>query len=314
MSDLNANPESGAESVIKDPVEAFAARMTFKGEPQGEQAQAEQESEAEAIEPEVDDQSSEDEAEPEQTYKVKVNGQEIEVPLSELLNGYSRQADYTNKTKAVSEQRQQVEAERQSVLQQRNQASQMLNNAQAVLEAQLNQLASQADLDYLLQNDPAAYLQVKHQQEQAVQKLQGVYQQQQYLRQLEAQEQELTMQHVIAQEQELLLAAVPDWKDDAKRTAEYGEIKNWLKSSGFNDSDIAGITDHRAVIAARKAMLYDQMIAKANAANKKVQNVPPKMERPGVSISGTDGRTKQMQALAKSGKTEDAAAIFERLL
>jgi hypothetical protein len=38
-------------------------------------------------------------------YKVKVNGEEMEVPLDELLKGYMRQADYTNKTKELAEQR-----------------------------------------------------------------------------------------------------------------------------------------------------------------------------------------------------------------
>lgn len=38
-----------------------------------------------------------------QMVKVKVQGEEIELPLGEALNGYMRQADYTKKTQAVSE-------------------------------------------------------------------------------------------------------------------------------------------------------------------------------------------------------------------
>jgi hypothetical protein len=45
-----------------------------------------------------------------------------------------------------------------------------------------------------------------------------------------------------------------------------------------------------------------------------VQNVPPRMEKPGVAISNTDGRTKAMQALRKTGSTDAAAAIFEKLM
>lgn len=37
-------------------------------------------------------------------YTVKVDGQEIEVDLDELLNGYQRQSDYTRKTQALKEQ------------------------------------------------------------------------------------------------------------------------------------------------------------------------------------------------------------------
>lgn len=41
--------------------------------------------------------------------RVKVDGQEIEVPVSELPNGYSRTQDYTRKAQALAEERRQVE-------------------------------------------------------------------------------------------------------------------------------------------------------------------------------------------------------------
>jgi len=41
--------------------------------------------------------------------KIVVDGEEISVPLSEALNGYQRQADYTRKTQELSEQRRQVQ-------------------------------------------------------------------------------------------------------------------------------------------------------------------------------------------------------------
>lgn len=47
---------------------------------------------------------------PDQRYaRVKVNGEEIEVPFSEVLNGYSRTADYTQKTQEAAALRQQAE-------------------------------------------------------------------------------------------------------------------------------------------------------------------------------------------------------------
>ena len=41
--------------------------------------------------------------------KLTVDGEEIEVPLAEALNGYQRQADYTRKTQELAEQRRQVQ-------------------------------------------------------------------------------------------------------------------------------------------------------------------------------------------------------------
>ncbi|HEU0069383.1 MAG TPA: hypothetical protein VFQ26_09030 [Nitrospiraceae bacterium] len=41
--------------------------------------------------------------------RVKADGEELEVPLREALQGYSRQADYTRKTQELAQQRQQAE-------------------------------------------------------------------------------------------------------------------------------------------------------------------------------------------------------------
>jgi hypothetical protein len=41
--------------------------------------------------------------------KLIVDGEEIEVPLAEALNGYQRQSDYTRKTQELAEQRRQVQ-------------------------------------------------------------------------------------------------------------------------------------------------------------------------------------------------------------
>jgi hypothetical protein len=41
--------------------------------------------------------------------KVKLDGEELQVPLSEALAGYQRQADYTRKTQELAEQRSQMQ-------------------------------------------------------------------------------------------------------------------------------------------------------------------------------------------------------------
>src|SRR5690606_29798652 len=45
-----------------------------------------------------------------QTFTVKVDGEEIEVTLEEALAGYQRQADYTRKTQALSQERERYAA------------------------------------------------------------------------------------------------------------------------------------------------------------------------------------------------------------
>lgn len=63
---------------------------------------------------ETDEQPADEEDEVETTadevplYKVKVNGEEKEVPLDEILAGYMRQQDYTRKTQELAEQRKNI--------------------------------------------------------------------------------------------------------------------------------------------------------------------------------------------------------------
>ncbi len=63
-----------------------------------EESEVEEESEEE----ELDEDEVEEEPE---VYAVKVDGEELEVSLDELVNGYSRQSDYTRKTQELASQR-----------------------------------------------------------------------------------------------------------------------------------------------------------------------------------------------------------------
>ena len=58
---------------------------------------------------ESEQENTEVETDEEPKYKVKVDGEEIEVTQDELLRGYMRQKDYTQKTQQLAEQRRQFE-------------------------------------------------------------------------------------------------------------------------------------------------------------------------------------------------------------
>ena len=82
-----------------------------------EESQPEEEDESSEVEPEESEETDDDYEgtdnrgeEGEDLYAVTVNGEEQTIPLDELLKGYSRQSDYTKKTREVSEQRKEVES------------------------------------------------------------------------------------------------------------------------------------------------------------------------------------------------------------
>lgn len=249
----------------------------------------------------------------EPTVTVKIDGKDVEVPLSELKNGYQRQADYTRKTMAVAEASKAAEAEASKAKAERAAYAQNLQKMQAMLEGSIE--AQQNWTEERIAADPVGYLQQQRIANERQAKLQQVYAEQQRVASLtQAENQQALARHLEAQQQELL-AKLPEWKDNAKATAEKNAIRDYLLDAGYQESDVSSITDARAVVMARKAMLFDQMVSKAQVAAKKVSTLPTKVERPGAGDAPTvDRRSAAFQKLAKSGRVEDAAAVFATLL
>lgn len=297
---LDVNQATSLFSEALDP-EKQAAAEPAAAPPEPEAAEAPQEAEAQASE-----------AEP--TVTVKIDGKDVEVPLSELKNGYQRQADYTRKTMEVSEQRKAAEAERAQALQERQAYAANLQRMQAQLEGALQQ-QQQTNWEELLQSDPVEYLKQQHQAQARQAQLNQVYAEQQRMAALQQAEQAQVRQAYLAQQQEELLAKLPEWKDAQKAQAEKTALRDYLLESGYDRQTVETITDAKAVLLARKAMLYDQMVGKASAAAKRVSTLPTKVERPGTGDNpGLDRRSSAYQRLSKTGKAEDAAALFATIL
>jgi len=199
-------------------------------------------------------------------YKVKVRGEEVEVPLNELLNGYSRTEDYKAKTAEVAELRRQAATEYADKLEQQVEAF-----------ARLDPILSQtANLDWaaLAQQDPATFVALKAQYDQRVEMLQSAVGEIQGIRQQNEQRQNEALAEYHQREREALLAAVPELKEPAKLEGFARGIAEYLKSNGFDDETIRDTADHRAWLIADKARRWDELQkAKATVGEKKA---PPK--------------------------------------
>lgn len=127
-------------------------------------------------------------------------------------------------------------------------------------------------------------------------------------------EQEAKLQEHLAREREMLLSAVPEWRDEATRESERTALREYLSVSGFTNEEIAGATDHRLIVMARKARLYDESQRKTGVAQKKVAKVGKKIVRPGTTAGKQVARADQMTTLQnrlrKSGRLDDAVAVI----
>jgi len=262
-----------------------------------------------------EEQSEEDEESEEQDqpthFTVKVDGKEVEVTLDELQKGYSRTQDYTRKTQQIAEIRKQVEVETEAVRAERAQYAQMLG----ALQAQLQGAETQIDWDRLYHEDPIEWVKQKEVMREKQEKLQAIQFEQQRVAQLTQQEQQQHFESHLQAQHTKLLEVIPEWKDVAKAKTEKQLLVEFGKKTGFSPEELSAIVDHRAVVALRKAALYDQMMTKRKAITPVVNN-GPRPAKPGAAgrVSQTTEAVRAKQRLAKTGRVDDAASAIYQLL
>lgn len=314
----NTNPQGSESLNVNQAANAFMGLMgDDNGADEGQPEESTEELEAAGEVDEEDDPEYSEEAEAVEEvkprYKAKVGGEEVEVELDELINGYQRSKDYTQKSQALAEQRKAIEAERQHLEQVKQERQAYAQKLQA-LDSFLSQQNKGEDLEVLKETDPIGYAVKVAEQSQREKQLAVVRAEQQRIAQQQQAEQQQNLQKHLKAESEKLASVIPELatpKGDAIRK----EIREYAKSVGWSDQELASVYDHRAVLTLYKAMKFEQLQKGKPETLKKVQQAP-KMLKPGTSApNGKSTQEKQvMQRLRQSGKVRDAAAAFERFL
>ena len=267
----------------------------------------------------LDDDYDEDESEPEQadTFTVKINGENVDVSLDELQNGYSRQADYTKKSQALAEERKQFGQDRDAVLLERQQYSQLLG----ALQQQLTAFDEPApDFDRLYDEDPIEGArqerQYRQRTEQRQQKMQAIAIEQQRVNDANAQEQQLQMRGLIQSEAAQLPDLIPEWKDEAIANKQREQLREYLINQGVAEEELGALVRANHIKVLRKAMLYDQGQKRVRKAQKAGQG--GKTVRSGSrqqQVKPSQRKTKAaFQRLKQNGSAENAASIIESML
>ena len=310
------NPASESSVLDINSASSAFASVLFPDPPAEEKKDEPAEAPAvEAAEPEAP-------AEPESTddgsITFEVDGKPVTLTKEQLAENYKsglRQADYTRKTMEAAETRKAAQTEADKAKTERAEYSTKLQQAKTHLEAALQLQQQNTDWEKLLQSDPVEYLKQRHHADTWQAQLKQVMTEQQSLQsQAQAEANEARRTHIETQQQELL-AKLPEWKDEAKAKADKAALREYLLTSGYEREAVDNISNARDVEIAVKAMRYDDLMRKANAAAKKVATLPSKVVQPGNGApQALDKRTSAFQKLSKSGKAEDAAGLLASLL
>lgn len=316
----NMTPQEGSGTLSVDGA-ADALLGMMDGEDSQEQPDTSPEPQAEAEDStEYDNDDSdgqqEEEGEQEETprYRVKVAGEEAEVTLDELINGYQREADYTKKTQTLAEARKALDTEKASVEQAKQLRDQYSQRLQLV-EQMLTQQPTE-NLEQLKETDPIGYAVKVAEQSQREKQLQAIQAEQYRIAQTQQAEQQDYLAKHVANESEKLAQVIPEFKDPEKGETVRKEIRTFAKSIGWSDQELASVYDSRAVMTLYKAMQYDKLMSKSGQVNKKVAEAP-RMLKTGASTQRSPDQEqtkKSKQQLKRTGRVADAANVFERFL
>jgi len=245
-----------------------------------------------------------------QMFKVRADGEELDVSLDELISGYSRQSSFTKKSQALAEDRKSFEKEIAEARHLRSQAIEVLENAKSAQPQQ-----AQKDSQYwqdLKDSDPMQFMLERDELREAQMQDQMREQQIQQLRAQEKAEQQANLEKYIESQRENLSTLIPEWSDEKVAKAERKAIVEYGKNVGFTDQELNEAYDSRAVATMRKAMLYDKLTKKRGTL-KPVHRSSMKAGSQSINPSSAKSK-KASERLRKSGRIEDAQAVFYNMI
>ena len=335
MSEETMTPETGSGELTVNEAAAKFEGFLSAGEDSNEQPDtveteqedsADYEEAAEATEDEVvdaddvevedDDESEVEEEELEETrYTVKAAGEEKEVTLEELMQGYQLGADYTKKTQELAENRKAVEAEARAIIEAKQVRDTYAQRLQSIEQFLTQGQDSPEDLADMKENDPIGYAVKVAELTEKKEQLAQIRAEQQRIAQQQQAEQQQSVAQLVQQEAQKLSQVLPEFSDPTKGEQIRNEIRNYGKSAGFTDQELSQVYDSRHVLMLHKAMMYDKLQKSKPAVNKKVAQAP-KMVKSGTKVKegNRDIRKQQLNKLKQTGKVRDAAALFENFI
>ena len=250
---------------------------------------------------------------PDPEFEIVVDGvPEVVKGADQIKELLQKGRDYSKKAEVVARAREALQAQFQQ-----HQASTQFQ--QTVLNEVTELRAIDAQLDWfqqqnwqeLFETDPFKGLQLKEQRDQLREKRSAKLQEINGKHQQFQQSQAEAAQRMLAAESAALFAKLPEWRNSEARTKEQQKIRASLESVGFNANEIDGVMDHRMLIVARKAALWDELQSGKKQKIGQVQAAPP-VVKPGAPVDKGRLQTRDdFKALRSAVKSNDTRAQEE---
>lgn len=330
MSDqaLEQSPQEKLMAMLDEvPDEAILPDYTDEEREQLDEVEEPEEETEESEEPKGDDEEptedeevevEEDSEEQPKSLKLKINGEELEKPLDEVIALAQQGLDYTKKTQEVAEQRKALEEYAQTVkvqeevFMQQVQLQNALIGDVAELTAVDKQLAQFNDVNWqeLSDNDFVEAQKLFFTFNQLQQKRSTLATELEAKAQQVQQNQAKRMQEQIERGKEILAKEIPNWSRETTQ-----ELITIGKDYGFTDDELGTIIDPRHVKVLHDAMQW-RKLQKNSVVKNKVSQAKP-VVKPGAKDTkqeATSAKRQVRDALRKTGKSDLAQKLIEDMI
>lgn len=278
-------------------------------EPESESAEepSTEPGDAEDDESESDEETEEGESQQPQTYRAKVNGEEVEVTLDELLKGYSRTQDYTRKTQELARQREAAVQHEQYMRAGREQLAVHLTELEQALK---DQQPSEPDWVRVQQETPDQFPEMWARWSQYKDRMKELADQRRQAHEAVQRDRQLQEQAELAQAKEKLVEYIPEWRDVKKAKADKAKMAAAAEEYGYTHDELRAVRDPRIMAVLRDATLYREL-------QKKKPKIDERIEKVKAATPGSSGQRKPkskakvaQERLAQSGSMDDFAALL----
>jgi len=305
-------PEETTEEVIEESQEteeiSAEAEVADDVEVVEEDVTEEEEIEASYSEDDEDPIEEASQQEPER-YSVKVNGQEEQVSLEDLKQGYSGQKYVQQGMQDVAAQKKEAEAVYTALNNERQQMAELYQQLQNGGFSPEPIKPTKEDFDA----DPIGYMQKNLEYEEQKANHDRQMAQLQQASQQNSVAQQNAKQAYLQEQMQILQKEIPDFADSTKASKLREQLVSTGKSQyGYTTEEISQISDYRAIKVLHDAMKYQDIISgkskakvKTQSANSVIKPGAKKMATPNAKI-----RSRQKAKLKDSGSIDDALNLI----
>jgi hypothetical protein len=195
--------------------------------------------------------------------KLTIDGKEVEYTFGDLKAGVQKAVAADKRFEEAAAIRKEYTEKAQTIHTREQQLGQVLefyiNQSQQLIQAQ------QPDWNKLLEENPTEYVRQRHAWDLKQAEMAQARQVQANVARQQAEHNEASRQQNVAEQYTKLKAAIPEWSDPKKAAEGAQAIDTYLKAQGIHPNVLAQVDSAEVLLVARKAMLYDQAMARATA-------------------------------------------------